>query len=146
MPPPLNKTLSDWMQLVMRHSIHSFIGFAKNRNYSIAQLNALIRLYHKGNCGISDLGEETGVTNAAASQLLEKMVQQGLVLRLEDPQDRRHKIVKLTEAGQQLACESLSARQSWLTQLIDLLTPEEQEHVSVVLQLLIEKAALLEKT
>ena len=146
MPPPLTKTFHEWMQLVMRHSIRNFMLFAKDRNYSIAQLNTLIRLFYKGECGISDLGEEMGVTNAAASQLLEKLVQQGLVQRMEDQQDRRHKIVMLTEAGKQIARQSLSARQSWLSQLIDLLTPEEQERVSAVLQLLIDKAALLEKT
>ena len=141
---PLNETLSDWMRLVMKHSIRTFMLFAKRHNYQVAQLNALIRLYYKNDCGISDLGEETGVTSAAVSQLMEKMVQHGLVLRTEDPLDRRHKVLMLTETGQKIARESLTARKIWLAHLIELLTPKEQERVNDAIQLLIEKTTLLE--
>jgi len=126
--------------------MHNLMRFAKKRGFSLAQLNLLIRLHYRGDCGVSDLGEDAGVTSAAVSQLLEKMVQQGLVLRTEDPQDRRHKVIMLTEAGRQVVHEALTERQSWLTQLAGLLTPEEQEQVDTALQLLIEKAALLEKS
>lgn len=142
----LHDTLKEWMHLVMRHSIHNFMRFAKGRNYSVPQLNTLMRLHHKGHCGVSDLSEETGVTNAAISQLLEKMVQQGWVVRSEDPQDRRQKVIALTPAGQQVVQESFSARQSWLGQLAETLTPEEQQQVNAALQLLIQKAALLDET
>jgi DNA-binding MarR family transcriptional regulator len=144
MSPPLHDTLKEWMHLVMRHSIHNFMRFARQRGYSTPQLNTLIRLHHKGHCGVSDLSEETGVTNAAISQLLEKMVQQGWVARSEDPQDRRQKVIELTAAGQQVVQESLSARQSWLNQLVETLTLEEQQQINTALQLLIRKAALLD--
>lgn len=126
--------------------MHNLMRFAKKRGFSLAQLNLMIRLHYRGDCGVSDLGEEAGVTSAAVSQLLEKMVQQGLVLRTEDPQDRRHKVIMLTEAGRQVVHEALTERQSWLMRLADLLTPEEQEQVDAALQLLIEKAALLDKS
>jgi len=140
----LSQTLHEWMRLVMRRSMRNFILYAKEKNYSVAQLNALFRIHHKGACGISDLGEEMGVTSAAASQLLDKLVQQGLAVRTEDPLDRRNKRVALTEAGERIVQESMAARQSWLDRLADKLTPAEQEQVNHSLRLLIEKAETLD--
>jgi DNA-binding MarR family transcriptional regulator len=144
MPPPLAETLHEWLRVTMRFSMRNFMRFAKENNYSIPQLNALFRIRHKGACGVSDLGEEMGVTNAAASQLLDKLVQQGLVTRAEDPQDRRNKLITLTEAGMRVSEQSMQARQNWLNQLADSLTPAEQAQVQAALQLLIERSAALE--
>jgi DNA-binding MarR family transcriptional regulator len=144
MSPPLNQTLHEWMRVVMRHSMRNFMLYAKEKNHSLAQLNALLRIHHKGTCGITDLGEEMGVTSAAASQLLEKLVQQGLALRTEDPSDRRNKRVVLTPAGEQIVREGMAARQGWLEELAERLPPAEQEQVSAALQILIQKANQLE--
>jgi len=144
MSPPLTETLHEWLRVTMRFSMRHFMRFAKENNYSIPQLNALFRIRHKGACGVSDLGEEMGVTNAAASQLLDKLVQQGLVTRAEDPQDRRNKLITLTEAGMRVSEQSMQARQRWLDQLAESLTPAEQAQVQAALQLLIERSAALE--
>jgi DNA-binding MarR family transcriptional regulator len=144
MSPPLAETLHEWLRVTMRFSMRNFMRFAKENNYSLPQLNALFRFRHKGACGVSDLGEEMGVTNAAASQLLDKLVQQGLVTRAEDPQDRRNKLITLTEAGLRVSEQSMEARQNWLNQLAESLTPAEQAQVQAALQLLIERSAALE--
>ncbi len=140
MSSPLFQTLSAWMRIIMRHSMRDFMLYAREHNYSMAQLNAMLRIHHKGACGVSDLGDEMGVSSAAASQLLERLVQQGLVTRSEDPQDRRNKVVMLTAAGQQIVQESIAARQVWLDHLVELMTPVEQEQVNTALQLLLDKA------
>jgi DNA-binding MarR family transcriptional regulator len=146
MSPPLEKTITNWMSLVMRNSLGNFMRFAKEKNYSLPQLSTLIHLSQHAECNISGLGDEFGVTNAAISQLMEKMVQQGLVLRTEDPQDRRHKVLVLTDEGKQIANESLVARHNWLSKLVEVLNQEEQDQVDAALRLLIEKAALLEES
>lgn len=145
MSPPLVQTLHEWMRVIMRHSMRNFMLYAKEHNYSIAQLNGLFRIYHKGACGISDLADEMGVTSAAVSQMLEKLVQQGLAVRSEDPNDRRNKLVTLTAEGERIVRESMAARQGWLIRLAELLTPEEQQQVNAALQQLIEKSALLDE-
>lgn len=139
----LEKTFEEWMNLNMRYSLGNFMRFAKERNYSIPQLSALIHLSHHQECNVSGLGEEFGVTNAAVSQVLEKLVQQGFVLRTEDPQDRRHKVLVLTAEGKQIALESQKERQKWLVQLINSLSPEEKELIDSALRLLINKAVFI---
>ncbi|MFZ5809835.1 MAG: MarR family winged helix-turn-helix transcriptional regulator [Chloroflexota bacterium] len=143
METPLLETLYEWMRIVMRYSMRHLALFARQKNTSMAQINALMRISHKGECGVTHLGEELGVTSAAASQLLEKLVQQGLVERSEDPQDRRNKRVILTEAGMRMVQESIQARQGWLVELVELLSPSEQEFIQQALQILIQKASQL---
>jgi len=85
------------------------------------------------------------VTNAAASQMLEHLVQQQMITRSEDPHDRRAKQIVLTDKGRQVLQESIHARQGWLEDLAHTLSPEEKEQVVAALHILIEKTSQLEK-
>ncbi len=145
MPPPLLETLHEWLRLIMRFSMRNFMLYAREHNYSIAQLNALFRIYHRGPCGISELGDEMGVTSAAASQLLDRLVQQGLAVRSEDTRDRRNKVVQLTETGRAIVQEAMAARQGWLEEVVNRLTPQEQQQVENAVRLLMDKMRSLDK-
>jgi len=139
----LEKTFKEWMHLSLRNSLGNFMRFAKEKNYSIAQLNTLIHLSQNQECNLSGLGEVFGVTNAAVSQVMEKLVQQGLVLRTENPEDRRHKILILTERGEKIAHESEQERLKWLFQLINILSEEEKQLIESAMRLLINKATMV---
>ncbi len=102
------------------------------------QIGALFRISH-ARAGVSELGDELGVTSAAASQMLDRLVQLGLVHRSEDPNDRRVKQLILTGKGQQIVYESIQARQGWLGELAEALSPEEKEQVTRALEILGEK-------
>jgi DNA-binding MarR family transcriptional regulator len=67
-------------------------------------------------------------------------VQQGLILRSEDPSDRRVKQVILTDKGRQVLQESIRARQSWLSDLAETLSDREKEAIIAALNILIDKA------
>lgn len=139
----LEKTFKEWMHLSLRNSLGNFMRFAKEKNYSIAQLNTLIHLSQNQECNLSGLGEVFGVTNAAVSQVMEKLVQQGLVLRTENPEDRRHKILILTERGEKIAHESEQERLKWLFQLMNILSEEEKQLIESAMRLLINKATMV---
>ena len=140
---PFLDTLKDWVKVFMRRSMRDFILYSKASGLSIAQIVALTRI-DKGASGVSDLGEELGVTSAAASQMLDRLVQQHLILRSEDPADRRAKQIVLTEKGRQTLQEGFNARQGWLEGLAATLSASEKEQVTVALNILITKAKQLE--
>jgi len=140
---PFVRTLQSWTEIFMQHSMHNFIRHSKDNGISMSQIGALFHIHHKGHCGVTDLGEDIGVTSAAASQLLERLVQQGLVTRSEDPQDRRVKQIVLTEFGKGILKESIRARQGWLNDLSGTLSPAEKEQVMAALRILTEKAQSL---
>jgi DNA-binding MarR family transcriptional regulator len=147
MPPsdPFITTLHEWIGIFMRRSMRNFLLYSKEKGFSMSQIGALFHLHRMGACGVSDIGDDLGVTNAAASQMLERLVQQQMITRSEDPNDRRFKQIVLTDKGRQVLQESIHARQGWLEDLARALSPGEQEQVVAALHILIEKASQLEK-
>ena len=136
--------LEKLLETFMRRSMHNFILTAKERGLSMSQIGALFAIHRKGSCGVSDIGDHLGITAAATSQMLNRLVEQDLIERTEDPVDRRLKRIVLTPAGTQTLQDSVRARQNWLHRLALTLTPDEQDHVSASLQLLLEKASQLD--
>lgn len=139
---PFVETLQDWTQVFMRRSMKNFVLFAKESGLSMSQIGALFRI-HKGANGVTDIGEDLGVTSAAASQMVERMVQQKLISRCEDPHDRRVKQVLLTPKGREMMELALQSRQKWMSDLAETLNPEERGQVAAALKILIEKAKTL---
>jgi DNA-binding MarR family transcriptional regulator len=140
---PLVVTLQEWTEVSMHHSIRNLICYARESGLSMSQLGALFHLHHKGSRGVTDIGDHLGVTSAAASQMLERLVQQALILRSEDPSDRRVKQIILTEKGLQVLQESIRARQGWLVDLAETLSDSEKETIIAALNILIDRASHL---
>lgn len=134
-----------WIAVVMHNSMLNLTRYARENGFSISQIMSLNFIHRKGTCGVSDLGEKIGVTNAAASQLLERLVQQELITRTEDPNDRRGKLITLTKRGQRIIDESLSARIQWLHELENNLSPSELELTITTLNTLIDKAKFIDQ-
>ena len=137
-------SLQEWIGIFMRRSMRNFMLYSKDSGHSVAQIIALFRI-QKGAGGVTELGDALGITSAAASQMLERLVQQGLILRTEDPRDRRAKQIRLTDDGQKILQDSLNARQNWLEELTNSLSPSEKEQVVAALNILNEKATHLQE-
>lgn len=136
--------MQEWVELTMRQSMHSLIRANKRRGFSMTESSALFSLRHHSGCNVSEMAEHLGVSNAAASQMLDRLVEQGLILRSEDPNDRRGKRIELTEQGRELIRASMQARQSWVEDLIVLFTPEQREQIMPILHVMIEKTRQLD--
>lgn len=136
---PFIVTLQEWIKVSMDRSIRDFIRYARESGLSMSQLGALFHIHHRGSSGVTDLGEHLGVTSAAASQMLERLVQQELILRSVDPSDRRVKQIVLTAKGLQVLQESIRARQGWLYDLAETLSDPEKETITAALNVLIDK-------
>jgi DNA-binding MarR family transcriptional regulator len=141
---PLADVLHEWINIFRRSLMGNFYTYAKNNGLTMAQFGAMLRIYHKGACGVSDIGSDLGVTNSAASQMLERLVQLKLITRTEDPNDRRVKQIVLTEKGTRIFQESNQALENWLVHLAQTMTSEEQEQVRNSLVILIDKVHQLE--
>ena len=140
---PFYNAFQKWIGMFMHHSMRDFIRFSKDNGLSMSQIGALFHIRH-GSLGVSDIGDDLGVSSAAASQMLERLVQQGLVVRSEDPHDRRVKQIVLTEEGTKILTGVIQARQNWMEDLAKQMTPEEKEQVMGALNILIEKVHQLD--
>jgi MarR family transcriptional regulator, organic hydroperoxide resistance regulator len=75
---------------------------ASGLDLSLNELNALFEIKDTPGLTVSDVSEHTKLSLAAASQLVERMVKRGLVLRQEDPNNRRQKRIRLSKDGEKL--------------------------------------------
>jgi DNA-binding MarR family transcriptional regulator len=137
-------SLREFMGTFMRRSMRNFIFFVKERELSMSQIGALFQI-NRGCGGVSEIGDVLGVTSAAASQILQRLVEQGYVLRSENPLDRRSKQIMLTDKGAQLIRDALAARQGWLDELPSTLSDVEKAQITAALNILITKVDQLEK-
>jgi DNA-binding MarR family transcriptional regulator len=142
--PQLIQTIRQFMDFAMHHSMRERAHFAKATGLSMPQFGILMQLHYRHNCGVSDLSERFDITNAAASQLVDKLVQSGLIQREEDPNDRRAKLLNITEKGRQLIQQGIEERYRWVDQLARKLTEEERNKVSEALQIMTQAAKELE--
>ena len=142
--PQFSQAIRSWMDVFMHRSMRTWGLFAKSTGLSMPQFSILMQLHHKGVCGVSDISERFDITNAAASQLVDKLVQSGLIQREEDPQDRRAKLLNLTDKGQDLIQQGIEERYRWVDQLAERLTAEERVQVSEALDIMTRAAQELE--
>jgi DNA-binding MarR family transcriptional regulator len=140
----LTEVIHEWSEVFMRRSGRDFKHFMDETGLSFSQLNVLMRLYHGGNSGVSEIGEQMGVTSAAASQSIDRLVLLGLIERTEDPEDRRAKRLGLTQKGLTLIEKGIEARSQWVEGLTDALTPEQQSMTISALTLLTQAASKTE--
>jgi DNA-binding MarR family transcriptional regulator len=142
--PTFPQILHQWAEVFMRRSFRDFKRFMDESGLSASQVSTLMKLYHCQACAVSEIGEHLGVTNPAASQLIERLVQQGLLQRSEDPQDRRARQISLTAQGRTLIENGIEARRRWMEELTGALSLEEQQTITGALILLTQAARALE--
>jgi DNA-binding MarR family transcriptional regulator len=136
----LPEVVREWSTIFLQRSMHDFKRFMDKSGLSFSQVNILMGLIHGKNIGVSEIGEHLGVSSAAASQAIDRLVQLDLVERTEDPVDRRAKRLALTQKGNLLMRQSIEARYKWLMELMDTLTPEQQDLINKAFTLLAELA------
>jgi DNA-binding MarR family transcriptional regulator len=133
-----------WVDVFTTRSMHDLTRYVKASGLSMPQFGILMNLHYRHTCGVSDISDRMEISAAAASQLVEKLVQSGLLERAEDPTDRRAKLLTLSARGRELIDTGLEARSRWVDELISTLTPAEYETVAAALSSLTQAARRLE--
>jgi DNA-binding MarR family transcriptional regulator len=120
------QSIRTWMDAFMQRSMGNWWRFAKSTGLSMPQFSLMSQMYHRGACGMSGISERFEITPAAASQMVDKLVQSGYVVREEDPTDRRAKTLNLTPKGRQLIEAGNEERYRWVEDLAGKLNAEER--------------------
>lgn len=132
-------TFHEWIELLMHRSMRGHMQYARKKGLSRSMLATLFLLNHREKIGVTDLGEHLGVSSAAASQMLERLVEEKIIQRSEDPDDRRMKKITLTEKGCGVLKESIDARMVWVEELAAKFSAEEKEQIASAMRLMIDK-------
>ncbi|MBK9924580.1 MAG: MarR family transcriptional regulator [Anaerolineales bacterium] len=130
------RSIHAWMDVFMHRSMRGWGLFAKSIGLSMPQFGVMMQLHHRGAFGMSEVSERFEITPAAASQLVDKLVQNGFILREEDPNDRRAKLLNLTDKGRDVIQQGLEERYRWMDQLEERLTDGERAKIIEALDIL----------
>jgi DNA-binding MarR family transcriptional regulator len=133
------------MDVFMHRSMRGWSQFAKSTGLSMPQFSILMQLHHKGPCGLSEISERFDISGAAASQLVDKLVQSNYLERTEDPSDRRAKLLRLSENGAKLVDDGIQQRYLWLDEIANKFDAAQQKKIVEALELLTHAAQSLEE-
>jgi DNA-binding MarR family transcriptional regulator len=103
-------------------------------------MTVLMHLYYQGASEVTHFSDMLQITPAGASQMIERMVQLDMVHRTQTLGDRRVRLVDLTDQGRQVVEQSIAARQAWVEQLVEMLSPEERNLIFQALEQLNHRA------
>src|SRR5215212_3686000 len=91
--------LSALIAELTRLSACNILRLMQREDLSMPRVVTLLQLQRLGAASISDISAHLNLSLGTTSHLVEQLVAGGFVSRGEDPADRRHKQVALTERG-----------------------------------------------
>ncbi|GHF86706.1 DNA-binding MarR family transcriptional regulator [Amycolatopsis bartoniae] len=101
-----------------------------------AALMVLTWLRKHGPLSLGELSERARVTPGSMSQTVNRLADDGHVVRERDPDDRRRVLFVLTPSGRVVAENSLRHRENWLNGQLEALTPQQRRTLAEAARLL----------
>jgi DNA-binding MarR family transcriptional regulator len=97
---------------IVSHRSGRVVAIMSEASVTLPQVLLLSRVAAVGSTSPSDIAAEAQASAPAASQMIERLVKQGLLRRIEDRRDRRRKVISLSPAARSLLGRLEAARAS----------------------------------
>jgi DNA-binding MarR family transcriptional regulator len=105
-------------------------------NLTYPQYVVMMALWEKDNITIAELIERTAIDGGAMTQILKKMADKNLLSIIKDEQDKRKRVIKLSEAGQTMKLEATDIPSKVLCQFPQL-APKHMTELMALLDLVV---------
>ncbi len=112
---------------------------------TMTQLKSLFLITSRGSTNFRKLAEALGVTPSNVTIIVDRLVQQGLVSRTEDTEDRRMMILQATDKGYTLLSNLRESGMKLMTEILSLLSIEELSTLAQGLSAFIKAANTYKK-
>jgi DNA-binding MarR family transcriptional regulator len=122
-------TLEAWMEL----------------NLTVPQIKSLFFIANQGTTNFTALAAALKVTPANITGIIERLMEQGLVSRQENPDDRRMLMLRVTEKGENTIAGLRDRRAGHITKILSGLTDKELNAVLRGFSLFVNAAEAMEK-
>ncbi|HLT21706.1 MAG TPA: MarR family transcriptional regulator [Thermomicrobiales bacterium] len=106
---------------------------------TLPQIRTLVSLAD-GPERMSEIAAQGGTSLSAATAMIDRLVEKGLVVRSQDPRDRRVVVCELTDAGRETLRSLWSIRQDSLRELARHMSEQELRTVVDALEILVRAA------
>lgn len=123
------RALRLWISLARCYATFSRAVACKVAEYDLTapQFGVLEALYHKGPLSLGDLAEKLLVTGGNVTYVMDRLESQGLVARERSGDDRRVVRAHLTSKGRATIEAVFPGHVGFVSELVEVLDPEEQE-------------------
>lgn len=111
---------------IARRMHATFVSHALVEGRPMAQVKLMSLLYRQGRCTVGEAAAGLGVTMPTASEQIDRLVEEGLLVREVNPADRRQVLVDLTPKAREFGREVHELRVRQLRAALDRLNPEER--------------------
>jgi DNA-binding MarR family transcriptional regulator len=115
-----------------------------NLTLTIAQVRSLFLIDREGSTNFRNLAAALGVTPANMTGVVDRLVEQGLVSRQENPEDRRMTLLRVTDKGSALIADLRGRRISHMSELLSRFSLPELEAIAEGFRLLAKTAETME--
>jgi MarR family 2-MHQ and catechol resistance regulon transcriptional repressor len=113
----------------------------------LSDFGVLEVLLHKGPLPVNTIGPVVDLTPGSISIAVDRLVEKGLVSRVESTEDRRVRIVALTSRGKDLIVTAFRKHAGQMKRVFSELSPEELRALEVALKKVGKRAdALMEQS
>jgi DNA-binding MarR family transcriptional regulator len=116
-----------------------------NVDLTMPQLKTLVCVAQSGDATSGQIARGLGVSLSTVTGIVDRLSEQGLVTRREDPEDRRITRVQATPTARELVERLLRYRDERLTSLLASLSPDELATVERAFNYLARAAARLDE-
>lgn len=111
----------------------------KRNNGQMSQGKILKILYKKGDISQKDMQDKLHVKSGTISESINKLEKKGLLIRQYDENDRRKRVLHLTEKGKKDVETYTKDYQKEVIQFFDVLSDDEKKELEEILKKLLQK-------
>jgi len=137
----------DHVWLVMMKAMRALTRYAaagiEETGLGLSDFGVLEALLHKGPLPVNTIGPIVDLTPGSISIAVERLVEKGLVSRVESTEDRRVRIVTLTPRGKDLIAAAFRKHSGQMKIVFSELSPEELRGLEAALKKVGTRAATL---
>lgn len=113
----------------LHRSMHKLNLHSGCADLSMLQMHTLLYVREHGPASMKELADMQKMQPATTTALVDRLVAKGLLTRQPDAHDRRVTRVGLTPTGLELLGDIYTQKQEQTAMLLEVLAPEEQEHL-----------------
>jgi DNA-binding MarR family transcriptional regulator len=115
----------------------SISRLAQAHRLTPAQMKVVLQVGTHGQMTIGDLADRLGVSMPSTSEIVDRLVDAGHLVRASDPADRRRVLIAATPEAREISKELDNVRRKQLQHALDQLTPAERPYFERSLQALL---------
>ena len=142
-PAELSALVNELLSHVHRRSAGDSLAIMTAAGLTMPQLVTLHMLAHAGGRSVGTIASCLRLSPPATSHLIDRLVRAKLVVRTEDPEDRRSRRLAITEAGRSLVQRINSERSREVSVVLARLNPALRRQFAEVLERVVEELASL---